>query len=332
MVASWFVLNTSIGSLMKWLYLHGEICLNGECTLYKYPLATTTVHTIFSGGLCWCYCVFQEKPFKLLSLERQVAQILPLAACFAVSVGAGNVALKYIYPSFNQMIGSAGPLITVAMASVLLRARYNWWTWCSMLFMCVGLLICVWGEVNFHHLGMFACLISMVTRAARSIITEKLLTDPQDRFDSVTLLLYMSPWATIILLAMSFAAEGSKPFALLFSPLVRWDPRHSTTAAENSGTAYTLGLLGLSGLNACLLNLVNFLVTSHTSAVTLQVLGNVKNCASIGISLVIFGNAITSHQLAGILICLGGVCIYNHYGATLRPEAHKDSAKKRSGV
>eukprot|EP00913_Durusdinium_trenchii_P035515 g33235.t1 len=42
-------------------------------------------------------------------------------------------------------------------------------------------------------------------------------------------------------------------------------------------------LLVLSGLNACLLNIANFLVTSYTSPVTLQVLGNVKSCLSIAV-------------------------------------------------
>ena len=36
---------------------------------------------------------------------------------------------------------------------------------------------------------------------------------------------------------------------------------------------WVLLLLGLGGLNACLLNIANFLVTAYTSAVTLQVPG-----------------------------------------------------------
>ena len=74
------------------------------------------------------------------------------------------------------------------------------------------------------------------------------------------------------------------------------------TAALPSGSLFPQ----VSGLNACLLNIANFLVTSYTSParrplglqgcqrqirqaqVTLQVLGNVKSCLSIAVSVAIF--------------------------------------------
>ena len=42
---------------------------------------------------------------KHLGLMQQVKEIMPLSLCFALSVAMGNLSLKYIYPSFNQMLG-----------------------------------------------------------------------------------------------------------------------------------------------------------------------------------------------------------------------------------
>ena len=67
----------------------------------------------------------------------------------------------------------------------------------------------------------------------------------------------------------------------------------------------------LSGLVAFFLNLCNFVVTKKTSAVTLQVLGNVKVVLSIGVSLFIFGNEVTTFAAAGCVITLAGVYAYN---------------------
>ena len=62
---------------------------------------------------------------------------------------------------------------------------------------------------------------------------------------------------------------------------------------------------------AFFLNLCNFVVTKRTSAVTLQVLGNVKVVIAIGISLAIFGNSVSTWSAAGCIITLAGVAAYN---------------------
>merc|ERR1719446_1146033 len=77
-------------------------------------------------------------------------------------------------------------------------------------------------------------------------------------------------------------------------------------------------LLVLSGLNACLLNIANFLVTFYTSAITLQVLGNVKNCVAIGVSVLIFHNPLRASQAFGMSVTLFGVWVYNKYGGKVK--------------
>merc|ERR1712004_85585 len=74
-------------------------------------------------------------------------------------------------------------------------------------------------------------------------------------------------------------------------------------------------LLMVSGLNACLLNVANFMVTSYTSPLTLQVLGNVKGCLGIAVSAAILRNTLTLNQGIGVAVCLLGVWLYNQKGA-----------------
>merc|ERR1712014_319713 len=88
---------------------------------------------------------------------------------------------------------------------------------------------------------------------------------------------------------------------------------------NTTGVSNVLFLLILSGLNACLLNVSNFLVTSYTWAVTLQVLGNVKSCLSIAISVAIFKNELLWEQAIGVVACLAGVWYYNKYGGPAKP-------------
>lgn len=66
-------------------------------------------------------------------------------------------------------------------------------------------------------------------------------------------------------------------------------------------------------LNACLLNLSNFITASFVSPLTLQLLGNVKTVLGIFISALIFGNAVTPAQAAGCGAAVGGVYVYQRW-------------------
>ncbi|KAG2334592.1 hypothetical protein Bca52824_005772 [Brassica carinata] len=57
-------------------------------------------------------------------------------------------------------------------------------------------------------------------------------------------------------------------------------------------------------------NLLNFLVTKHTSALTLQVLGNAKGAVAVVISILIFQNPVTVMGIGGYSITVLGVVAY----------------------
>jgi len=180
---------------------------------------------------------------------------------------------------------------------------------------CGGLAICTTKEVNFHFLGAFFATGATVLRALKSIMQGRLLVDPSERLDSVTLLYYMAPYAALLLFVLSLCTEGAKPYTILF-PRLSSSPADSEPVITGLGTVWVL--LCVSGLNACFLNITNFLVTSYTSAVTLQVLGNVKSCLSIGVSVAIFRNSLKFTQIVGVAACLFGVWIYNEKGGTVK--------------
>merc|ERR1719254_369125 len=145
-----------------------------------------------------------------MGFRQQLEKIAPLAICFALSVAMGNLSLKYIYPSFNQMLGAMSPLITVLMAVIFQQKRYNGWTWLSMPVICGGLVLCSAKEVNYNHLGALFATGATVLRSAKSIMQGKLLTG-SDKLDSVTLLFYMAPWAAVLLFALAAFSEGMEP-------------------------------------------------------------------------------------------------------------------------
>lgn len=319
-VVSWFALNISMANVTKWLFLHGVVCADGlGCWNYEFPLTMTAFDVFVGRFLSGIYMRLFLPDLPEVSLARQLRDIAPLGVCFGLSIGMGNVSLKYIFPSFNQMIGASSPLITVFMATVMGK-RYNLWTWATMPIICGGLAVCVTQEMNFHWFGALSCVGAAVLRGVKSILQASLLSGEKGerKLDSVELLYYMSPWACLVLLLFAIGLEGSAPWLI-----VAWYPFQVST----TGLPTVLSLLLLTALNAWFLSVANLLVTHHTGPVTLQVLGNVKTCLAIMVSVAIFGNTLRLGQCYGVASCLFGVWLYGKKGREVKAE---DAVSKKA--
>lgn len=309
-VLIWFVFNISMASLTKWTFLHGSVCSGHtsqpHCTTYQFPFMVTAQHMIFSWLACSMVINQRQKRGPMLDFDEQVKKIMPLAVAYAVSLALGNLSLKYIFPSFNQMLSSMSPLVTVLMSLMLHGKRYNLWTWISMPVICGGLLVCSNQEVNYNLLGVLSVAGATILRAVKSVIQEQLLDPKAKALDSVSLLYFLAPWTAGFLIVLSLLCEGLDPWRLLI-------PQEN-----QAGLGRLYLLLVLSAINACFLNVAGNQVTAYTGAVMLQVLGNVKACFSILVSITIFGNPVTILQGLGVVVCLAGVALYNWKGGVVK--------------
>ena len=250
-ISAWFVLNIIIGNLNGWILRGG----------FDYPvLLLTTVHMIVCwvlAGVSLVSCMHPgqaARPANLASIRK--VRMLSLAFC--ASVACGNIALQYIYVSFAQMVTAAGPLFTIMLMYTMTGKRYSRAAYASMLPMCGGVMMCTAGELNFHWLGFFAVVAATLLRGVKSIIQGRLLTSPEDKFDSLTLLFHMSGCS---IAPLGFYVVCCESHAL-------FDPR-----LYGHGARFRWGLVLSSGVVAFFLNLCNFVVTKKTSAVTLRCLG-----------------------------------------------------------
>lgn len=277
-VGAWFALNIAIGNLNGWILKHHA---------FRYPVLLTTAHMLVCyalSALALATAMPPEAP-RPLSPDTD-AKIRSLALAFCASVALGNVALRFIYVSFAQMVTAASPLMTIALVGVMTGKRYSRGAYLSMLPMCGGVMLCTAGELNFHWLGFVAVVASTLLRGVKTIIQGRLLTEPEDRLDAMSLLYHMSKSSVLPLGLYAALVE----YSVLHDPLV-W----------RGGDALRIWALVLaSAVVSFLLNLCNFLVTQYTSAVMLQVLGNVKVVGAIVVSVLIFGNAVSAWSALGL--------------------------------
>lgn len=139
------------------------------------------------------------------------------------------------------------------------------------------------------------CVSATAARAFKSVLQGILLSSEGEKLNSMNLLLYMSPIAVVVLL----------PATLVMEPSVL---EEIVTVGKEHKHMYLL--LFINSTLAYGANLLNFLVTKHTSALTLQVLGNAKGAVAVVISILIFRNPVTFIGIAGYTMTVLGVVAY----------------------
>ncbi|RVW16567.1 UDP-URONIC ACID TRANSPORTER 1 [Vitis vinifera] len=244
-----------------------------------------------------------------------VLKIATLSIVFCASVVGGNISLRYLPVSFNQAVGATTPFFTAVFAYLMTLKREAWVTYVALVPVVAGVVM---------QVGLFD---AMPSRSYIGLMgSEAEVKDPQlwdkpwllqgyyvipsaenkEKLNSMNLLLYMSPIAVLVLL----------PAALIMEPNVL-----DATISLGKEHKFMWMLLLVNSAMAYSANLSNFLVTKHTSPLTLQVqhlwllfslsvLGNAKGAVAVVISILIFQNPVTVVGISGYTITVLGVVAY----------------------
>ncbi|KAH9299035.1 hypothetical protein KI387_030717, partial [Taxus chinensis] len=152
------------------------------------------------------------------------------------------------------------------------------------------------GEPSFHLYGFIMCILATAARALKTVLQGILLSSEGEKLNSMNLLLYMAPIAVVLLLPATLILEPNVLGATV--ALARQDMRILYYLLFNSTLAYGV-------------NLTNFLVTKHTSALTLQVLGNAKGAVAVVVSIFLFRNPVSVTGMLGYTLTVCGVLLYS---------------------
>lgn len=295
-IASWYLSNIGVLLLNKYLLSFYD---------FSFPIFLTMLHMLACAAYSYISINFLELvPLQHIHSKRQFFKILALSAIFCFSVVCGNTSLRYLPVSFNQAVGATTPFFTAIFAFLITCRKESGEVYLALLPVVFGIVLASNSEPLFHLFGFLVCVGSTAGRALKSVVQGILLTSEAEKLHSMNLLLYMAPMAALILLPFTLYIEGNVA---------------AVTAEKAKGDPYIAFLLIGNATVAYLVNLTNFLVTKHTSALTLQVLGNAKAAAAAVVSVLIFRNPVTVMGMTGFAVTIMGVVLYSE-------------AKKRSKV
>ncbi|KAF6155361.1 hypothetical protein GIB67_019887 [Kingdonia uniflora] len=263
---------------------------------FKYPIFLTMCHMSACAVLSYIsIVVLRLVPIQRINSRTQFVKISGLSFVFCCSVVGGNISLRYLPVSFNQAVGATTPFFTAVFAYLFTFKREMWMTYAALVPVVTGVVIASGGEPSFHLYGFIMCISATAARALKSVLQGILLSSEGERLNSMNLMLYMSPIAVVILL----------PAVLVMEPGVL-----DVIISLGRIHKFMWLLLLVNSMMAYSANLSNFLVTKHTSPLTLQVLGNAKGAVAVVISIILFQNPVTVVGIGGYTLTVIGVVLY----------------------
>ena len=287
----------------KAVYLAGWFALNLLLTIYNkallegfhFPWLLTTIHaTCVSAG---CYSLLMLGHFKLTPLNgTQNIALVAFSVLFTMNIAVSNVSLAAVSVPFHQIMRSTCPVFTIIIHRVFYGRVYGKMTYAAVAPIVLGVALATYGDYYFTVTGFLLTLLGVILASVKTVVSNRLMTGGL-ALPALEILLRMSPLAAIQ--AMGYAWMTGESAHFLQSVSDGHVPRKMFAA-----------LLG-NGILAFMLNVSSFLTNKLSGALTLTVAGNLKQCLTILLGIVLFHVKVGTANGLGMIVSVCGAAWYS---------------------
>ncbi|XP_058160645.1 solute carrier family 35 member E2B isoform X2 [Dasypus novemcinctus] len=311
----WFFFSFCTLFLNKYILslLEGEPSMLGAVQM----LSTTFIGCIKIFVPC---CLYQHKT-RLSYPPNFVMTMLFVGLMRFATVVLGLVSLKNVAVSFAETVKSSAPIFTVIMSRMILGEYTGLLVNLSLVPVMAGLALCTVAETSFSVLGFSAALSTNIMDCLQNVFSKKLLSGDKYRFSAAELQFYTSAAAVAMLIpAWVF---------LMDMPVIGKSGRRFSYSED------VVLLLLTDGALFHLQSVTAYALMGNISPVTFSVASTVKHALSIWLSIIVFGNKITSLSAIGTVLVTVGVLLYNkarqHQREAMQGLAAPDSRTPEDG-
>ncbi|KAK6396778.1 hypothetical protein LTR65_008676 [Meristemomyces frigidus] len=265
----------------------------------KLPWLLTVMHAATTSLGCFSLVATGHlKPSKLSATEHLV--LVAFSSLFTLNIAISNVSLALVSVPFHQVLRSTCPIATILIYRVAYKRSYEQQTYLSMIPIIIGVGMATVGDYYFTVLGFGLTLLGVLLAAVKTVASNRMMTGSL-ALAPLEILYRMSPLAAVQCLGYA-AASGE---------------------LSQLRTAYTDGVfqdgfliaLVVNAVMAFCLNVVSFQTNKVAGALTISVCGNVKQCLTILLGIILFNVHVSALNGIGMLITVGGAAWYR------RPQA-----------
>ncbi|XP_058408657.1 solute carrier family 35 member E2B isoform X4 [Diceros bicornis minor] len=241
-------------------------------------------------------CLYQHKT-RLSYPPNFIMIMLFVGLMRFTTVVLGLVSLKNVAVSFAETVKSSAPIFTVIMSRMILGEDTGLLVSLSLIPVMAGLALCTATEISFNILGFSAALSTNIMDCLQNVFSKKLLSGDKYRFSAAELQFYTSAAAVAMLV----------PAWVFFMGL---------PVIGGSGKSFSLNqdvalLLLTDGVFFHLQSATAYALMGAVSPVTFSVASTVKHALSIWLSIIVFGNKVTSLSAIGTVLVTAGVLLYS---------------------
>ena len=298
----------------KYQFLHG---------LSPYALTLTAFQMFIAGLIAFVLVILCniERPLVASSKKQQLwsrymmwNQILPLGISRAIDIGCSNVALSLVSVALQQIMKSMLPFFVCVLTVHVLKRRVTLASWLSLLPIVGGTVLASVGEASFSTVGAVLATISCLGRSCKAILNSKLVNGDVTHSSTSPSSIVLTPLSVLLLEAPTTACLILVPALLLeHSPFhsSRWKTYHNSPTPLPSLWSYQQCVwFNLVAGVLMFVNQASYITVIHqTSALSCQVLMNVKMLLLIVVALHVFDQPFgVSNQLGVVLACAGCFC------------------------
>ncbi|KAF8861985.1 TPT-domain-containing protein [Acephala macrosclerotiorum] len=296
----------SVPATTKFAYLSVYFLCNVGLTIYNkavlghfaYPWLLTALHT--GSASIGCYVLLLRGDFILSKLSsREHVTLVLFSFLFTINIAISNVSLAMVSMPFHQIMRSTTPIFTILIYRIRFKRSYSMKVYLSLIPIVLGVGLATYGDYYFTTIGFILTLLGVILAAVKTVVTNRIMTGPLS-LSPLEILFRMSPLAFIQALTYSYLSGELSSFS---------DWSYFTTLPLPS-SQLTLALLG-NGLLAFVLNISSFSTNKTTGALTMTVCGNVKQCLTILLGIMVFGVEVSMLNGVGMVVTLVGAAWYS---------------------
>ena len=320
----WYSLSIGLTLYNKFYF---EVLLGG----IDYPLFLTAFHMALKGVLAYgILAILDARSGARNQADEAVSEVdveehdfgrfgymlraLAVGVCTGLDIAFSNLAIAHFIPLSLHTIVKTSSLIFVYVLSIVLKMQpARWQLTLAVSIVLVGVLTAALGKQRKKtagasdytdtdtELGVLLTVAAAAMGAMRWVLTEVLLKKSAKAKNSLEgkfkLLLRISPGATVSVLLFALPIETSR-----FCGDPRW--------AMSGQLALAIGAAALGGVTAVGLLFAELGLVHMASALTLAVVGHLKEVLVVVFAIVVFAEPVTAVRCLGMVIAFGGGTYY----------------------
>uniref|UniRef100_V9ILZ5 Solute carrier family 35 member C2 n=1 Tax=Apis cerana TaxID=7461 RepID=V9ILZ5_APICE len=296
LIFCYFILSVGLTFYVQWLYnTYG----------FHFPLTVVICHLLLKfllSALIRCIKACWKKQQQLkLPLQSIIGMVMPVGIASGLDVGLSNWAISLITMSLYTMTKSTTIIFILGFALFLRLEKKSWSLSCIVVMISGGLFMFTYKSTQFGIFGFVICLLASFSSGIRWTMTQLIMQKSKFGMKSpIDMMYYMQLWMLLPIVPVMIWFEGPRLYNNFKN--TDWNNIHTI--------AMTVTAIFGSAIIAFHMEIMEFLVVTYTSSLTLSITGIIKEICILILAVEWKGDQMSGLNFIGLLMCLCGIIIH----------------------